>query len=86
MTSTHIATRPTTHRPAAVARDRIGMHPLVAVLAAGAIVLELVRIANLFLSVFEGGRLVALGVLTLLVHFVTCSMVMVLIQWSRPRR
>ena len=86
MTATQIATQRTATRSSPAARDRLGTHPLLALLVAGAIVLELVRIANLFSSVFAGGRLAALGVLTLVVHFVTCSMVMILIQWSRPRR
>ena len=63
MTAAQIATS-RGHGSSAAARDRLGLHPLLAVLAAGAIVLELVRIANLFLSVFEGGRLAVLCAVT----------------------
>ena len=83
MTAAHVVT--TTRR--APARFTLGAHPVVAVLVMVALAHQLVVIAGVWaIILWAGGLRGVLGVLALVLHIVTVTMVVGLIQWSRPRR
>ena len=82
MTAAHVSS--TRRRPLGLG---LGMHPVLALLVVGVLVHQLVLIAGVWAIVFFGrGLRPPLAVLALLLHIVTVSMVVGLVQWSRPRR
>lgn len=83
MTAAHVAI--TTRR--APARFTLGAHPVVAVLVMVALAHQLVVIAGVWSIILSAAGLRwVLGALALVLHIVTVTMVVGLIQWSRPRR